>query len=61
MKRKLLSLACIGLFVGGLTIQNISTAIVAKGTLYGNSSGTKYCCKLGTNDCAAARCGGSNQ
>jgi hypothetical protein len=27
-----------------------------KGTLYGNQSGTRYCCCPGTNDCSAAAC-----
>ena len=28
----------------------------SKGTLYGNSSGTRYCCCPGTNTCGAAAC-----
>jgi hypothetical protein len=28
----------------------------SKGTLYGNSSGTRYCCCAGNNDCGAVAC-----
>ncbi len=28
-----------------------------KGTLYGNSAGTRYCCSSGSNNCSAAPCG----
>jgi hypothetical protein len=27
-----------------------------KGTLYGNSAGTRFCCCSGSNDCGAAKC-----
>lgn len=27
-----------------------------KGTLYGNSEGTLFCCRSGTNDCSASSC-----
>lgn len=29
-----------------------------RGTLYGNSAGTRYCCCPGTNSCGAASCSG---
>lgn len=29
-----------------------------RGTLYGNSAGTQFCCCPGTNYCGAARCSG---
>lgn len=28
------------------------------GTLYGNSSGSQFCCCSGSNSCAASHCGG---
>lgn len=28
----------------------------SKGTLYGNTAGTKFCCASGSNNCSAASC-----
>lgn len=30
----------------------------SRGTLYGNSSGTRFCCCPGSNSCGAASCSG---
>lgn len=58
MKKKILSLMSVALITGAFFLTNVNEAHAGdKGTLYGNSSGTKFCCKSGTNDCSAAGCG----
>jgi len=50
----------------GLTLENIEALArneggwggTGKGTLYGNLSGTRFCCCPGNLDCAAAECVG---
>ena len=44
-----------------LTLANIEALTqgennIGKGTLYGNQSGTSYCCASGNNSCHAAPC-----
>jgi len=43
-------------FLTGIISLTKTNASENKGTLYGNSAGTRYCCAEGNNGCGAAPC-----
>jgi hypothetical protein len=62
MKNTILRITGVSFFVV-ITLLTVSAMLANgdKGTLMGNAEGTMFCCAAGTNDCAAAKCGGDNE
>ena len=47
------------MIIGSLSVFSMNNSYAHHlGTLYGNASGSRYCCAEGNNGCAAAPCGG---